>query len=201
MRNRATMQALLSADPWEDVAEWINGRHWLAAGRRFKAGLIETEPGAPMLAVKVTSPTGLVATCKCHLLRVDHGARSSMVFAPLTVTWAEGRASAGAGAHIIGHLTTALASFGEVVDAPGERVFMASGNLTRAKGGKPFFEGLGWTVVQPGAREPAHLFACSRGTPDVVAAIARRIDAAVAPLRAAGRIEDEPLAFALLRLF
>lgn len=198
MRNSAALP-FSTPEPWQAVAEWISHSYGLADGRRYTASLTEAAADdASTLTVEVDGPDGPIATCKCSLFRIDHGPRSLVIFAPLVVIWAEGRSKGGPdlGRSIIAHLVSAIASFRDHRSAAQDEVLVASGNLTKAKGGRPFFESLGWEIVDPRVSDAAG----DEAMTEAFSTIVWHIDAAVAPLRAAGRIEDEPVTFALLRL-
>jgi hypothetical protein len=198
MRSSAALP-LSAPEPWQGITEWIGHYHGLADGRRYMASLTGAVAGdASTLSVAVDSPDGPIATCKCSLIRIDHGPRSLVIFAPLVVIWAEGRGRGGCdlGKSIIAHLVSAFASFRDHRSAAQDDVLVASGNLTKAKGGRPFFESLGWQIIDPRVSDAAG----DEAMAEAFSTIVRHIDAAVAPLRAAGRIEDEPVTFALLRL-
>lgn len=110
---------------------------------------------------------------------------------------------------MIDHLVGAVRGFRAASASSGGEAVIASGNLTKAKGGRPFFEGMGWKIVGPddlSARQRPASQLSGRDDRDgepmqsAVAAIRRRIDAAIAPLRDAGKVEAEPISFALLTL-
>lgn len=68
-----------------------------------------------------------------------------------------------------------------------------------AKGGRPFFEGIGWEIIEPDARRPSRLYDGVNAMTGPLDAIAAQIEAILAPLRASGKLADEMLSFAIWR--
>jgi hypothetical protein len=198
MRNRAALP-ISAPEPWHDIADWINHHCRLADGRRYMASMADSVSGdTSTLVVEVDGQDGLIATCKCTLSQIDYGAGSLVIFAPLVVIWAEGRSRGGPdlGGSIIAHLISAIASFRDLHGTALDDVLIASGNLTKAKGGRPFFERLGWEIIDPLLSDTPR----DEATAIVFDTVVQAIEMAVAPLRAAGKVGDEPVTFALLRL-
>jgi hypothetical protein len=100
---------------------------------------------------------------------------------------------------MVDHLVLSIRAFHQAKSDLSRHILIASGNLTVAKRGKPFFEKLGWELVFPETRKPHHLYDGAGACAEPLIAVAEQIDAAIAPLRSAGKIDEEPVSFAILR--
>lgn len=184
---------------WTPFGAWIN-RHAGQRGRcTFAARLIAAPCGDMlMLAVDMRGPGGPVATYKCNLTAIGEHRNAVLLLSPLVVIW---HAEPGArdpeqGRAMIDHLVCAVRSFQRALGAGGGSVLIATGNLTEAKGGRPFFESLGWEIVAAdvsGGRPGA-------GLARPLAVVTAQINTAVAPLRKSGAIAAEPVTVAILRV-
>jgi hypothetical protein len=154
--------------------------------------------GSPTLTVELSEPKGLIATYKCNITLVHAGKRTWLLFSPLVVIWAQSREQRGPGVgrRIIEHSVSSIEGYCRAHIPHITDVLVASGNLTTIKGGRPFFQGLGWEIVDAQA--------CGGRADDGLAKalthIAAQIDAALAPLRLIAPETIEPVSFALLRL-
>lgn len=190
-------------DLWRALPQWINLHHARDGERRYSAR--EFAPAARdalTLFVDLTGPDGLIASYKCDIFRISEPGKAWLVFSPLVVIWEQARADRGPGIGeaIIDHFVAAVRTFQEARGLTTHDIVIASGNLTVAKGGKPFFEMIGWEIVVPSAQQPAHLFSGEQAMAKPLATIEAQIEAAIAPLRAAGQAAESAVSFAILRL-
>jgi hypothetical protein len=181
------------------LVRWIDRHHRQIGELEYRATLSDAGDGdIPMLAVEVRGAAGLVATYKCG---ISHPVEPKgwLVLAPLVVSWNGARPdnSSGLGRAMVEHLVSALRTFQASASLQTEGVLIGSGNLTRAKAGRPFFEGLGWEIVVPALRSPYQLYTQER-IAAALTVIERQIDCAIAPLLKAGKIEAEPVRFGVL---
>lgn len=181
------------------LPEWIN-RHGRAEGSRScRAREMDNSfNGLPTLTVDMSGAAGLVASYKCNISLVRGEQRAWLVFSPLVVVWAMDRRERGPGfgRRIIEHSVASIAGFCRAHVSHIPDVLVASGNLTTAKGGRPFFAGLGWEIVEPQSRGAP---SAEDGLDRALAHIEAQIDAALAPLRQSAPGSIEPTSFALLR--
>jgi hypothetical protein len=98
---------------------------------------------------------------------------------------------------MIEHLIMGITGFRTTLGSEDTNILIASGNLTKVKGGKPFFEKLGWEIA-PLDRADADILA--EPMTAVFAAIREQIETAVAPFRTAGTVENEPVTVAFFKL-
>lgn len=204
MRNQALLHDTSDVfDLWETFPRWINRHHPGDGERSYVAKEIDASFNAsPTLTVEMSGRSGLIATYKCNIVEIHNHRKSWLVFAPLIVIWEQGRAERGPdlGRIMMEHVVSSIRAFCVEYGAWSHDILITSGNLTVAKGGKPFFEGIGWEIVYPGTHEPSALYNGNFAMAEPLAAVEARIEAAVAPLREAGKIDAEPISFAILRL-
>lgn len=203
MRNLA--EVLPHAGPldiWNELPEWINSHHSGDDDRRYAAMPLAVSGDRLTLTVEMTGACGLIARYKCDVSHIYELGRSWLVFSPLVVIWEQSRAERGPGIGeaMIAHFVTAVRTFQQARAPSHDGIVIASGNLTVAKGGKPFFEGIAWEIVVPDAREPRQLFEGDEAMTKPLTMITAQIEAAIAPLRAAGKVAEETISFAILRL-
>jgi hypothetical protein len=185
-------------------SQWINihgPRDGLWSGRAREIDC--SFNGLPTLTVELSEPIGLIATYKCNITLLHTGRRVWLMFSPLVVIWAQNREERGPGfgRRIIDHSVSSIEGFCRAHAPHLPDILAASGNLTTVKGGKPFFQGLGWEIVDAqvcGERADDGLN--NDGLGRALAHIAAQIDAALAPLRLTAPEAIEPVCFALLRL-
>lgn len=189
-------------DVWSELPDWINTHHFGDGDQRYAAEPLTVSGDRLTLTVEMTGARGLIARYKCDVSHICEADKSWLVFSPLVVIWEQSRAERGPGIGeaMIGHFVKAARTFQQARSAGHDGIVIASGNLTVAKGGKPFFEGIGWEIVVPAAREPGWLFEGNEAMAKPLAMIAAQIGAAIAPLRAAGKVAEETISFAILRL-
>jgi hypothetical protein len=190
-------------DLWRMLPQWINLHHERDGERRYTAcEATYSSSDSLTLFVDLTGPTGRIASYKCEIFRVYDAGKSWLVFSPLVVIWELSRADRGPGIGqaIIEHFVAAVRTFHEARGTRAYDIVIASGNLTVAKGGKPFFETIGWEIVVPSACEPHYLFNGEQAMAKPLDIIKAQIEAAIAPLRAAGKVAETAISFAILRL-
>lgn len=202
---------MLAQSPSEDVlgldaayalSHWINWRHHQHGEHRYCASrAMEQGTVLPSLVVEMHGPVGHVATYKCEVAPVGAMRDGWLLLAPLVVIWNGARPedSGQKGRMMIDHLVDGARKF-KAASLVGGGVLIASGNLTKAKGGRRFFESLGWDIVGPDEGPSRSLLSRCPPVRAAATAVKQRIDRAVAPLRDAGKIEPEPISFALLTL-
>jgi hypothetical protein len=184
---------------FRDFSQWINihGREdgrWSCRSKEIDCSF----NGLPTLTVELSEPKGLIATYKCNITLFYAGQRVWLLFSPLVVIWAQNREQRGPGfgRRIIEHSVSAIRGYCRTHIPRFPDILVASGNLTTVKGGKPFFQGLGWEIVEAQT--------CGQHVDDGLAKalthIAAQIDAALAPLRLIAPETIEPISFALLQL-
>ena len=188
---------------WHDFPDWIN-QHRSTDGERIYRAL---EPDALAdnrlnLAVEISGRDGCIATSKFNIIEICGPREAWFVFSSLVVQWEQGGAGhrPETGKAIVQHVVLAVQNFRRTRRIWSHNILIASGNLTVAKGGKPFFERLGWQIVCPETREPDHVLCGEADLAEPLEAVAGEIEAAIAPLRLAGKIQPEPICFAILRL-
>jgi hypothetical protein len=190
-------------DLWRTLPQWINLHHARDGERRYTARDFTPPPrDALTLFVDLTGPDGLIASYKCDIFRVSEPGKTWLVFSPLVVIWEQARADRGPGIGeaIIDHFVAAVRTFQEARGLPTYDIVVASGNLTGAKGGKPFFEMIGWEIIVPSEQHPPHLFMGEQAMAKPLAIIEAQIETAIAPLRATGKVAESAVSFAILRL-
>lgn len=204
MRNLAmTMSSGDVFGVWDAFPEWINRHRAEAGGFRYAARPVDLSfNGAPTVTVEMTGEAGLVALYKCNIAAVHCGGVDWLVFSPLVVVWEQDRTARGPGMGraMIDHFVEAVRAFREEARALDSAAVIASGNLTVAKGGKPFFDSIGWEIVYPELHQPATLFDGPEAMAAPLNVVAGQIESAVAPIRAAGKLDPGPVSFAILRL-
>jgi hypothetical protein len=180
-------------------AQWINihgqaGSPWSCCAREIDHSF----NGLPTLTVELSEPKGLVATYRCNITLFRAGRRAWLLFSPLVVSWAQSREQRGSGVgrRIIEHSVSSIEGYCRAHIPHAPDVLVASGNLTTVKGGKPFFQGLDWEIVDAQTCDQH----ADDGFARVLTHIAAQIDAALAPLRLTAPETIEPISFALLRL-
>ena len=153
--------------------------------------------GLPTLSVEVTGSEGRIAYYKCNVTLIGGEGLPLLVFSPLVVTWEKGKGERGSGLGrpIIDHSVSSIAGFCEARAAQISGALVASGNLTEAKSGRPFFEALNWEIAGPG-----DLNRYGGALAKAMAYIAAQIEAAIAPLALSPGEVAIPISFALLRL-
>lgn len=183
-----------------DLPQWINWhRPADARGRYHARELDHSFNGLPTLTVDMTGPRGPVAAYKCNITLVEDARRPWLVFSPLVVIWEMPRDQRGPGfgQAILDHSAAAIAGFCDECLPRLPDILIASGNLTTAKAGRPFFESVGWEIVVPG---DCARYAADTGLMTALAYVARQIDTALAPLRESAPETVDPTSFAILRL-
>jgi hypothetical protein len=184
-----------------NLPQWINRRYPADSHGRYHARELDHSfNGLPSLTVEMSSAAGSpIAIYKCNITLIRGERRSWLVFSPLVVIWEHSREERGPGfgRPVIAHSVAAIVSFCEAHVRHIPDLIIASGNLTTAKAGRPFFEVLGWEIVKPSE------FAAHAGDDGLVKALTfveGQIEAAIAPLRQTGADQPDPLSFAMLRL-
>lgn len=204
MRNLAQIPSETGAlDLWRALPQWINLHHSRDGDRSYAVKeIMQYSRDALTLTTDMTGSSGLIASYKCDISLIFSPGKSWLVFSPLVVIWEMGRAERGPdlGRVMIEHFVSAVRAFQQAHADSSYGMVIASGNLTVAKGGKPFFESIGWEIVFPEAQEPGYLFHGEEAMAKPLAAIEAQIEAAIAPLRAAGKVEEKAISFAILRL-
>jgi len=203
MRDHAIDGTVSFLDLWALFPRWINRHRKGREERCYSAKAISRVSADGLaLAVEMSGSDGLITTYKCNIHEVRSRRKSWIVLSLLVVLWEQGRSERGseAGEAMIRHLTSAVQDFGRSRGMRSHGILIASGNLTAIKGGKPFFERLGWDIVFPEARQPDHLYSGGDAIAEPLTAINVEIQAAIAPLLEIGAIGPEPVSFALLRV-
>jgi hypothetical protein len=183
-----------------DLPGWINSHRQQDGDRRYQAREIDYSfNGLPTLTVEVTRAQGRIADYKCNIAAVADEEQPWLVFSPLVVAWEKSKEERGPGLGrpIIDHSVSSITGFCETCVRPVPNILIASGNLTTAKAGRPFFEALGWEIVSPAG------FACHAGEPGLTKAlgfVAAQIEAAIAQFAQGTAEPVDPLSFAMLRL-
>jgi hypothetical protein len=188
---------------WDTFPTWINCNRAKSGAFCYAAKPFDLSfNGMPTITVEMSGPAGIIALYKCNVIEVCDGGKDWLVFSPLVVVWEQDRQMRGPemGRIMIEHFVEAVRVFREERGAWSHAILIASGNLTVAKGGKPFFEGIGWEIVYPELREPARLYDGAEAMAAPLDTVAAQIEAAIAPVRAAGRLDSGPVSFALLPL-
>lgn len=201
MLNRVPV--LSSSDPielWGTFPDWINLHRSKEGELVYKAKELSLSANAFVMNVEMFRQDKLIATYKYTISEVRGDVKSWFVFSPLVVVWEQGRAERGPdlGRIMIEHAVSAIQAFYKECGDACHDLLIASGNLTVAKGGKPFFEMLGWDIVYPSTHEPKHLYVGGETMVQPLTLVAEQIEAAIAPLRDTGKLEDGPISFAIL---
>jgi hypothetical protein len=183
------------------LPQWINRHHPADSHGHYHARELDTSfNGLPSLTVDMSGADGApIAVYKCNISLIRGERRSWLVFSPLVVIWEKSKAARGPGFGrlIIAHSVAAIVSYCEAHVRHIPDLLIASGNLTVAKAGRPFFEDLGWEIVHP---SDCGAHAGDDGLVKALAFITARIEAAVATLQQAIWEPAGPISFAMLRL-
>jgi hypothetical protein len=186
---------------WSAFPHWINSSHASFEGMQFHAAASANDLSLD-LAVTMSEAGGSVASYKCGIIPIRDRRSGWIVLVPLVVVW---RTSTPAGRFSLGrtmvdHLSAAASEFHRTHQACDGTILIASGNLTEEKGGAQFFRALGWDIVTPRKRDTqlVHLDEPRLIMPLTI--IEEQINKALAPMRAAGKIGDEPISFAVRQL-
>jgi len=184
-----------------NLPQWINRYHPADSYGRYHARELDYSfNGLPSLTVDMTGADGMpIAVYKCNISLVRGERRSWLVFSPLVVIWEKSKAERGPGfgRPVIAHSVAAIVSFCETHVRHVPDLLIASGKLTVAKAGRPFFEDLGWEIAGP---SDCGAHAGDDGLVKALTFVAAQIEAAIAPLRQNGAEPAEALTFAILRL-
>jgi hypothetical protein len=151
---------------------------------------------APTFSVDMYGACGAIAGYKCNITLIE-GKRHWLVFSPLVVIWQLSRQERrpGIGRAIIDHSVAAIAGFCEAHLHPLPDILIASGNLTTAKAGRPFFDTLGWEIADP---RDFNRYAQDE-LMNSLAFVSGQIDTALAPIRQSAPDTVDPTTFAFLR--
>ncbi len=182
-----------------DLPGWINSHRQQDEDRRYRARELDRSfNGLPTLTVEVSRAQGRIADYKCNIAAVRDEELPWLVFSPLVVVWEKSKEERGPGLGrpIIDHGVSSIAGFCETCVRPVPNILVASGNLTTAKAGRPFFEALGWEIVSP-AGFARH--AGDRGLTKALRFVAAQIEAAIAQFAQGTAVPADPLSFAMLR--
>jgi hypothetical protein len=185
----------------QGLPRWINRYRRSDGELRFHARDYDRcAHASPTLIVEMSDVAGIVATYKCSLNLIDCDRGAWLVFSPLVIVWENGRkrTGAGLGRRMIDHCVSSIQGFcnlhvGEAGEIAG--IALASGNLTAAKGGRAFFEGLGWEISAAGTSGGG-----DEGWKKALDFIAAQIDAVIAPFRGGADSVLDPTYFAVLRV-
>jgi hypothetical protein len=192
--------AATAFDLCRELPQWI-GRHRPEDGyRRFQAQELDYSfNGLPTLTVGISGAHGRIATYKSNIVLIPGEHDPWLIFSPLVVIWEKGKEERGPGLGraIIDHSVSSIAGYCEAHLRHIPNILLASGKLTMAKAGRPFFETLGWEITSP--RDCA-LPAGDSGLARVLAFIAAQIGAAIALLPPSEPEAASPISFAMLRL-
>jgi hypothetical protein len=204
MRNQATLRNNMDVfDLWDTFPAWINRHRAKIGAFCYTAKPIDLSfNGMPTITVEMSGPSGMIAVYKCNIIEICGDKKDWLVFSPLVVIWEQDRQTRGPGmgSAMIEHFVEAVRAFREESDAQSHAMLVASGNLTVAKGGKPFFEGIGWEIIYPELHEPACLYDGIEAMAEPLDTVAAQIESAIAPLREAGKLDSGPVSFAILPL-
>jgi hypothetical protein len=204
MRNQATLRSSVNVfDLWDTFPAWINRYRARSGAFCYAARPIDLSfNGMPTITVEMSGPTGMIALYKCNIIEVCGDGKDWLLFSPLVVVWEQDRQTRGpgTGCAMIEHFVEAVRAFREESGAWSHAMLIASGNLTVAKGGKPFFESIGWEIIYPELRKPAHLFDGEEAMAAPLDTVATQIEAAITPIREAGKLDPGPVSFAIVPL-
>ncbi len=204
MRNQPILKSSVNVfGLWDTFPAWINRHRAKSGAFCYTAMPIDLSfNGMRTITVEMSGPAGMIALYKCNIIEVRGDGKDWLVFSPLVVVWEQDRQTRGAGMGrvMIEHFVEAVRGFREEIGAWNHAMLIASGNLTVAKGGKPFFEGIGWEIIYPELREPTRLYHGTEVMAPPLDAIATQIEAAIAPIREAGKLDPGPVSFAILPL-
>ena len=128
-----------------DLPCWINLHRQRDERRRYQAKELDYSfNGLPTLTVGVSDAQARIAVYKCNIALIADKERPWLVFSPLVVVWEKSKEERGPGPGrpIIDHSVSAITGFCEAYAHDIPNVLIASGNLTIAKAGRPFFEAL-----------------------------------------------------------
>jgi len=182
------------------LPQWINRHRPEDERRRYRAKELDYSfNGMPTLTVEVTGAQGLIAAYKSNIALIPGERRPWLVFSPLVVVWEKSKEERGPGLGrpIIDHSVSSIAGYCEAHARHISNILVASGKLTVAKAGRPFFEALGWEIASPGDCGPQ---AGDAGLAKAVTFIAAQIRAAIALLPQSAPEAASPISFAMLRL-
>jgi hypothetical protein len=158
--------------------------------------------GAPTFATEVRTTDGRLAGTYKFNYFFDLGT-SSWLFFPLVIQWADNaqHRSEGMDCAMIEHCLSNLRGFfAQRPDAPAARppcLTMASGYLTTQRGGRTFFERMGWVLHSFGKKDG--LYPELEAQPAPLQFMARRIDEISMPFRTDAE-EAKTLCFAVIDL-
>jgi hypothetical protein len=183
-----------------DLPAWINSHRKRDSRRSCHARELDYSFNRlPTLVVEVSSSQVRIADYKCNIVAFRDGEQSWLVFSPLVVMWEKGKEERdpGWGRQIIDHSVSSIAGFAQIRMRPVPNILIASGNLTVAKAGRPFFEGLGWEIVSPAGFTHN---ASDGGLRKALRFVAAQIEAAIAQ-SAQNTVEPvAPFSFAIQKL-
>ena len=204
MRNQATLRSNVNIfGLWDTFPAWINRHRAKSGAYCYTARPIDMSFNCmPTITVEMSGSAGMIALYKCNIIELCGDGKDWLVFSPLVVVWEQDRATRGPGmgSAMIEHFVEAVRAFRENSGAWNHAMLVASGNLTVAKGGKPFFEGICWEIIYPELREPTRLYDGTDAMAAPLDTVATQIKDAIAPLREAGKLDPGPVSFAILPL-
>jgi hypothetical protein len=183
-----------------ELPGWINSHRQRDECRSYHAKELDYSfNGLPTLAVEVTSAQNRVAAYKCNITLIRDDEQPWLLFSPLVVVWEKSKEERGCGQGrpIIDHSVSSIAGFCETCARPIPNILIASGNLTVAKAGRPFFEALGWEITNPSGFAR---YAGDRGLTKALKFVAAQVEAAMVQFAQNVAEPVDPLSFAMLRL-
>ena len=140
-------------DLCRELPQWIN-RHRPDDGyRRYRAQELDYSfNGLPTLTVEVSGAQGRIAAYKSNIALIPGERNPWLVFSPLVVVWEKSKEERGPGLGrpIVDHSVSSIAAYCEAHARHIPNILLASGKLTEAKAGRPFFEALGWEIASSG---------------------------------------------------
>jgi hypothetical protein len=184
----------------QSLPAWINLYRSSDGLRRYRAKELDRSfNGLPTLAVEVSDATGRIAGYKTNAALIPAGETSWLVFSPLVVLWEKNKEERdrGLGRPIIDHSVSSISGFCRARARHIPNILVASGNLTVAKAGRPFFETLGWEIATPA---DLSLHGEHTGLGKAMRFIAAQISAAIAQLGPDFAEEASSFSFAMLAL-
>jgi hypothetical protein len=193
-------QARCNSDEAFDLCYWLPW--WIntynsgdVSGSFFAKELDYSFNGLPTLTVTLSGNQLPIATYKCNIA-VVRGGDTWLIFSPLVVIWEDN-------VHrrprfIIEHGVFSIDSYCKLYAPNISNLLIASGNLTAAKRGRPFFEALGWNIAVPPADFDGH--GRNDGLTRALRFVADQIESAIAPFRHLEPGALSSISFAMLRI-
>ena len=187
-------------DLCRELPQWINRHRPEDGHRRYRAQELDYSfNGMPTLTVEVTGAQGRIAAYKSNIALIPGEQNPGLSFLRW---WSSGKRARRNAAQVWGaRLSIIVFPLSPVTAEAHARhipnILLASGKLTEAKAGRPFFEALGWEIASPG---DCGLQAGDAGLAKVLTFIAAQIGAAIALLPQSTPEAASPISFAMLRL-